>query len=71
MKLWIGWKPSIWYFHFWRCPTLVLESKSEKLKSKGRKMCVYVGYPKGIAEDYFSSHKDDEVFVKHKCKVSR
>ena len=34
-------------------------------------MCVYVGYPKGIAEDYFSSHKDDKVFVKYKYKVSR
>ena len=29
-------------------------------------MCVYVGYPKGIAEDYFGSHKEDKMFVKYK-----
>ena len=58
-------------FHFWRCLALVLERKSDKLESKGRKMFIYVGYPKGIAVDYFSSHKDDKVFVKYKNKVSR
>ena len=58
-------------FHFWRCLALVLERKYDKLESKGRKMCVYVGYPNGIAEDYFSSHKDNKVFVKYKYKVSR
>ena len=41
------------------------------MESKGRKMCVNVGYPKGTAEDYFSSHKDDKVFVKYKYKISR
>ena len=49
----------------------MLERKSYKLESKGRKMCVNVGYPKGTAEDYFTSHKDDKVFVKYKYKVSR
>ena len=58
-------------FHFWRCPALVLERKSDKLESKDWKMCVYVGYPKGIAEDYFSSYKDNKVFVKYIYKVSR
>ena len=33
-------------------------------------MCVYVRYPKGIAEDYFGSHKEDKMFVKYKYKVS-
>ena len=40
------------------------------MKSKGRKMCVYDGYPKGIVEDCFGSHKKDKVFVKYKYKVS-
>ena len=30
-----------------------------------------LGIQKGIAEDYFSSHKDNKVFVKYKYKVSR
>ena len=64
-------KHSIWYFYFWRCLALVPERKSDKLESKGRKMCVYVGYQKGIVEDYFSSHKDNKVFVKYKYKISR
>ena len=34
-------------------------------------MCVYVGYSKGIPEDYFSSDKDNKVFVMYKYKVSR
>ena len=34
------------------------------MKSKGRKMYVYVGYPKGIAKDCFGSHKEDKMFVK-------
>ena len=34
-------------------------------------MCVYIGYPKGIAKDYFGSHKEDKMFVKYKYKVSR
>ena len=67
----LGEKLSIWYFHFWRCPILVLARKFDKLESKGRKMCVYVRYPKGIVEDYFNSHKDNKVFVKYKYKVSR
>ena len=54
---------------FWRCPAHVLERKSDKLKSKDRKMWVHVGYPKGIAEDYFGSHKEDKMFVKYKYKV--
>ena len=29
-------------------------------------MCVYDGYPKGIAEDCFGNHKEDKVFVKYK-----
>ena len=37
----------------------MLERKSDKLKSKDRKMCVYVGYPKEIVEDYFGNHKED------------
>jgi len=49
----------------------VLKNNFDKLKSKGRKMCVYVGYTKGIAEDYFSSHKDNKVSVMYKYKVSR
>ena len=32
-------------------------------------MCVYVGYPKGIAEDCFGSHKEDKMFIKYKYKV--
>ena len=32
-------------------------------------MCVYDGYPKGIAEDCFGSHKEDKMFVKYKYKV--
>ena len=47
----------------------MLERKSNKLKSKGRKMCVYDGYPKGIAKDYFGSHKDYKMFVKYKYKA--
>ena len=54
---------------FWRCPALVLERKSDKLKSKGRKMCDYNKYPKGFVEDCFGSHKDDKMFVKCKYKV--
>ena len=50
------------------CPTLVLERKSDKLESKGRKMYIYVGYPKGIPEDYFSIHKDNKVVVKSNTK---
>ena len=41
----------------------MLERKFDKLESKGRKVYVYVGYSKGIVEDYFSSHKDYKVFV--------
>ena len=33
-------------------------------------MCVYVGYPKEIVEDYFGNHKEDKMFVKYKYKVS-
>ena len=33
-------------------------------------MCVYDGYPKGIAEDCLGSHKEDKMFVKYKYKVS-
>ena len=33
------------------------------MKSKGRKICVYDGYPKGIAKDCFGSHKEDKMFV--------
>ena len=47
----------------------MLERKSNKLKSKGRKMCVYDGYPKGIAEDFFGSHKEYKMFVKYNYKV--
>ena len=47
----------------------MLEGKFNKLKSKGRKMCVYDGYPKGIAEDCFGSHKEDKMFVKYNYKV--
>ena len=32
-------------------------------------MCVYDGYPKGIVEDCFGSHKEDKMFVKYKYKV--
>ena len=32
-------------------------------------MCAYDGYPKGIAEECFSSHKEDKMFVKYKYKV--
>ena len=32
-------------------------------------MCVYDGYPKGIAKDCFGSHKEDKMFVKYKYKV--
>ena len=46
----------------------MLERKSDKLESKGRKMYIYVGYPKGIPEDYFSSHKDNKVVVKSNTK---
>ena len=53
---------------FWRCLALVIERKSDKLKSKVEKMCVYVGYSKGIAENYFVSHKEDKLFVKYKYK---
>ena len=42
----------------------MLERKSDKLESLDRKMCVYVGNPKGIVEYYFGSHKEDKVFVK-------
>ena len=49
----------------------MLERKFDKLEPKCRKMCVYVGYSKGILEDYFSSDKDNKVFVMYKYKVSR
>ena len=39
------------------------------MKSKGRKICVYDGYPKGIVEYCFGSHKEDKMFVKYKYKV--
>ena len=42
-----------------------------QIGTKCRKMCVYVGYSKGIPEDYFSSDKDNKVFVMYKYKVSR
>ena len=32
-------------------------------------MCVYIGYPKGIAEDCLGSHKENKMFVKYKYKV--
>ena len=32
-------------------------------------MCVYDGYPKRIAKDFFGSHKEDKMFVKYKYKV--
>ena len=49
----------------------MLERKFDKLEPKSRKMCVCVRCPKGIAEDCFSSHKDNKVFIKYKYKVSR
>ena len=30
----------------------------------------FIGYLKGIAEDYFDSHKDNKLFVIYKHKVS-
>ena len=32
-------------------------------------MCVYDGYPKGIAKDFFGSHKENKMFVQYKYKV--
>ena len=32
-------------------------------------MCVYDGYPKGVAKDCFGSHKEYKMFVKYKYKV--
>ena len=32
-------------------------------------MCFYDGYPKGIAKDYFGSHKENKMFVQYKYKV--
>ena len=32
-------------------------------------MCVYDGYRKGIAEDFFGSHKEYKMFVKYNYKV--
>ena len=32
-------------------------------------MCVYDGYPKGVAKDYFGSHKEYKIFVNFNYKV--
>ena len=62
LELWNGRKGSLHHFKIWGCPAQVLESNPKKLESRS-KLCLFVGYPKGIAGGYFFDPKDNKVFV--------
>ena len=67
VKLWIRHKPSMRHLHIWGCLAHMLKGKFDKLQSK-TEVVFFVGYPKGIVEGLFYSHKDNKVFVSTNTK---
>ena len=62
LELWSGRKPSLHHIRIWGCTAHVLKGKTGKLEP-GTKVCLFVGYPKGMRGGLFYSPQDKKVFV--------
>ena len=61
-ELWSRRKPSLNHIRIWDAPAHVLNQKSNKMDSR-IKVCMFIGYPKGMRGGIFYSTNDKKVLI--------